>query len=162
MLRPERERLTEVCLQRGGALAGDAVDEIERDVVKSGITEMVEGTADGVRTGNAIEYLEQLGLEALRAERDAVDPCAAQEPRERRRHRLRVRLDGDLLCPRQGLEQPSQRVRLRERRRPTAEEDRLHLRREQVALELELGHQRVNVRRVLSLPAHDGDEVAVA
>ena len=38
VLRLERERLGEVALEVGGALAGDAVDEIERDVVKSGIT----------------------------------------------------------------------------------------------------------------------------
>ena len=38
MLRLERERRTQIALEVGGALAGHPVDEIERDVVKSGIT----------------------------------------------------------------------------------------------------------------------------
>ena len=73
MLRPERECVTEVGIQVGGALAGDPVDEIERDVVKSGITKMVEGAPDGVRLGNTLEHCEQVRPEALNAQRDPVD-----------------------------------------------------------------------------------------
>ena len=38
MLRLQRERLAQIGVEVGGALAGDPVDEIERDVVKSDIT----------------------------------------------------------------------------------------------------------------------------
>src|SRR5207253_7231475 len=55
-----------------------------------------------------------------------------------------------------------ERAGLGEGRRAAAEEDRLQLWREQLALELQLRQQRVDVRRVLSVPSDDGDEVAVA
>src|SRR5438445_3188627 len=42
VLRSECERFTEVRLEVGGALAGNAVEQVERDVVKSDITKMVE------------------------------------------------------------------------------------------------------------------------
>ena len=48
MLRLERQRLGEIRSEVGGALAGDAVEEIERDVVESGITESVHGASDVV------------------------------------------------------------------------------------------------------------------
>jgi hypothetical protein len=67
MLRVELERLTEIRLQVGGALARNAIDEIERDVVKTGITKMVESTPDGVRMDNTFEHLEQVRLETLNA-----------------------------------------------------------------------------------------------
>ena len=38
VIRPELERLVEVAIEVGGALAGNPVDEVERDVVKAGIT----------------------------------------------------------------------------------------------------------------------------
>jgi hypothetical protein len=68
VLRPEGDRLAEVALEVGGLLARDPVDEVERDVVKSGITEMVEGPADGIGSGESLEGGEELRLEALRAE----------------------------------------------------------------------------------------------
>ena len=49
MLGLERQGLGEVALELGGALARDAVDEIERDVVEPGITKSVDGTPDVVR-----------------------------------------------------------------------------------------------------------------
>src|SRR5207253_4339056 len=61
VLRLEREGVVEVGGEIGGALAGDPVDEIEGDVVKSGITEMMHGTPDVVRTGNALEHPQELG-----------------------------------------------------------------------------------------------------
>ena len=76
MLRLEREGVAEIGFEIGGALAGDPVDEIERDVVKSGITKMMHGAPDVVRTGNTLEHAQQLGLEGLRAERDARDAGA--------------------------------------------------------------------------------------
>ena len=76
VLRLERERVAEVGLEVGGALAGDPVDEIERDVVKSGITEMMHGAPDVVRAGNTLEHLQQLRPEGLGAERNARHACA--------------------------------------------------------------------------------------
>ena len=127
----ERQGLGEVALYLGGALAGDPVDEVERDVVKSGITKKIDGAPDVVRSGNALEHLEQARLEALRAERDAVHAVAAQQRRELGRHRLRVRLDGHLGGVGQPGEQTLERRGLREGRRPAAEEDRLDLGRQE-------------------------------
>ena len=45
----------EIGLEVGGLLARDAVDEIERDVVNSGITKSVDGASDVVRLGNTAE-----------------------------------------------------------------------------------------------------------
>ena len=78
-----------------------------------------------------------------------------------RRHRLGVRLDGELVRRRQRREQPLEVRRRRERRRSAAEEDRLEPRRERTPLELQLGEQRVDVRSVLAAPADERDEVAV-
>ena len=117
---------------------------------------------DVVRTRNAVEDTEQLRLEALRPQRDAVDAVAAKQLRQRRRHRLGVGLDRDLCCRRQGREQALQLARLGEGRRPAAEKDGLELRREQLALELELGQQSVHVAGVLAAAPDDGDEIAVA
>ena len=150
VLRLEREGVAEVGLEIGGALAGNPVDEIERDVVKSGITKMMHGASDVVRTGNALEHAKQLRPERLGAERHARDAGAAQRARELGRHRLGIRLDRDLGRRRQRLEQPHELGQRGERRRAAAEEDRLELRREQRALELELAQQRVDVRAVLA------------
>ena len=73
MLGLERERLGEVAVEVGGALAGDPVDEVERDVVKTGITQSVHGAPDVVRAGTALERLEERSLERLRAERHTID-----------------------------------------------------------------------------------------
>ncbi len=48
VLRLERQRLGEIGSEVGGALAGDAVEKIERDVVESGITESVHSASDVV------------------------------------------------------------------------------------------------------------------
>ena len=58
VLRRERERVVQVGLEIGGALAGDPVDEVERDVVESGITKMMHRASDVVRTGNTFEDVE--------------------------------------------------------------------------------------------------------
>ena len=60
VLRLEREGLLEIGVEVGGALTRDPVDEIERDVVKPGITEMMHGAPDVVRAGDALEHREQL------------------------------------------------------------------------------------------------------
>ena len=72
MLRLEREGVVEVGFEIGGALAGDPIDEIERDVVKSGIAKMMHGASDVVRLGNTLEHFEQPRPErsARRARRD--------------------------------------------------------------------------------------------
>ena len=161
MLRREADRLGEVAFEVGGALARDAVDEVERDVVESGITENVDGASDVVRSGNALEHAEQPRLERLRAERDAVDAVAAQEQRELGRDRLGVRLDGRLRRGRQRREETLERARLGEAWRTAPEEHGVERGREQSALELELGEQRIDVWGVLVPTADGGDEVAV-
>ena len=162
MLRLEREGVAEVGLEVGGALARDPVDEIERDVVKSGITKMMHGAPDVVRAGNALEHPQQLRPEGLGTERDARHAGNAQGAGQLRGHRLGVRLDGDLLRGRQRLEQPHELGERGEGRRAAAEEDRLELVREHAALQLELAQQRVDVRAVLPLLPDDRHEVAVA
>ena len=96
VLRRERQSLREVVVEVGGLLARDPVDEIERDVVERGITKSMNGAPDVVRTGNALEHLEQARCERLRSERDPRDAAFAQQRRQLGRDRLRVRLDGDL------------------------------------------------------------------
>ena len=113
MLRLERERVGEVRREIGGALARDPVDEVERDVVKSGITKMMHGAPDVVRSGNALEHAQQLGPEGLGAERHTRDACVAQRTRELGRDRLRVRLGRYLRGRRQRLEQAHELGRAR-------------------------------------------------
>ena len=135
----ERQGLGEVAFEVGGALARDPVDEIERDVVKSGITKKVDGAPDVVRPGNTIQHVQKGPVEALCANRDTVDTVSAQKLGQLGRHRLGVRLDRHLIRVRQRREQTLERSRLGERRRAAAEEDRLESRRERAALERELG-----------------------
>jgi hypothetical protein len=162
VLRLEREGVVEVRLEIGGALAGDPVDEIERDVAKSGITKMMHGAADVVRAGNTLEHLQQLRPEALRAERHARHARTAQGERELGGHRLGIRLDRHLRRRRQCVEQPHEIGQSGERRRAAAQEDRLEPAGKRAALELQLPQQRVDVCGVLPRAADDGDEVAVA
>ena len=117
--------------------------------------------ADVLRARAPLEHLEQVRLEALRAERDAVDAVLAEQRGEARRDRLGVGLDGRLGGARQAGEQARERGGLGDGRRAAAEEDRVDVA-EQVALELELGEQRVDVGAVVAGVADDGDEVAVA
>src|SRR5205814_1041245 len=58
VLRRERDRLGEVALEVGGALARDAVDEIERDVVKSGIAKKVHRLPDDIGSRASLENVE--------------------------------------------------------------------------------------------------------
>src|SRR4029079_16070200 len=96
VLRCERRSLRKIVVEIGGLLARDPVDEIERDVVETGITKSMERTSDVVRSGNALENLEQARCERLRAERDPGDAALTENRRKLRGHGLRVRLDGDL------------------------------------------------------------------
>ena len=79
MLGLERQRVGEVAVEIGDALTGDPVQEIERDVVESGITEKVHRSPDIVGPGPSLEDLEQVGLEALGAERDPAHPAVHEE-----------------------------------------------------------------------------------
>src|SRR6202008_2097124 len=162
VLRLELERVVEVGLEVGGGLARNPVDEIERDVVESGITEMMHAPPDVVRTGNTLEHLEERRPERLGADRDARDAGVTQRAGELRRHGLGIRLDGDLLGRRERFEQALEIRQRGEGRRAAPEEDRLERLREPAALELELPQQRVDVGGVLPAPADDGYEVAVA
>ena len=162
VLRAQLDCRGEIRVEVGGALAGNPVDEVEGDVVKSGITKMVERAPDGVRLGNAVQSVEEARLEALDAEGDPVHSQPAKHGGELSAHRLGVRLHCDLAGVRQGGEQPLERAGLGERRRAAAEKDRLEPRGEGLALEPELEQKRVDVLPVLGAAPHHRDEVAVA
>ena len=84
MLGLERQGLGEVASEVGGLLARDAIDEIERDVVNSGITQTIDGAPDVVRLGNAIERREQTWRKGLRSQRDAIDAAGSEQARPAR------------------------------------------------------------------------------
>ena len=159
----EREGLGEVAVEVGGALARNAVDEIERDVVESGIAKSVHGAADVVRRRLSLEHLEQVGLEALRAERDA----ASRRSRAGARRARGVTVSGfastvTSAAARKRAQQPRQLARLGERRRPAAEEHRLERRpRAHAPSSSSSARTRIDVRGVLPAPPDDRDEVAV-
>jgi hypothetical protein len=97
VLRAERDRGVEVARQIVGALARDAVDQVEREVVETGRS---QGRDRGAYVGwrrAPLEHLEQVRLEALRTQRDTVDAVLAQECCELRGDGLRVRLDRHLV-----------------------------------------------------------------
>ena len=73
VLRLERQRLGEVACEVGGLLARDAVDEIERDVVESGITNNVHGAPDVVGPCAAFQHVQKVHVERLCANRHAID-----------------------------------------------------------------------------------------
>ncbi len=162
VLRRERKRFFDVELEVGGALAGDPVQEIQGDVVKTGITQMVEGAADVVRAGLALEHAQEIRAEGLRPERDAGHAGLAQEPGELGRHRLGIGLDGHLAGGRQGGQQTTQLAGLGESRRAAAQEDGFQRLREHLTLEVELREERVDVAPVQPFAPDDGHEVAVA
>ena len=114
----------------------------------------------GLRQTTKAGYISR--LEALRTDRDTIHTGAAEPSRELGGHRLGIRLDRHLGRGRQREQEPFEGVPLRQRRGPAAEEDRLDLRCEQLAAELELGQQRVDVGAVQVAVPDDGHEVAVA
>jgi hypothetical protein len=158
----EHQSLGEVVLEIGGALAGDSVDEIERDVVESDITESVHGAADDIRARASLEHREQGPLEALHAKGNAIDALSIEQAGEARGDGLGIRLDRQLVGLRERVEQPRELGRGGERRRAAAEEDRLEAILQYAPLERVLGEQRVHVGAVCLLAADDGHEVAVA
>ncbi len=147
MLRLEGERLGEIALEVGGALAGDAVDEIERDVVKSGIAKSVHGAPDVVRV--------RLPARASRAGAGAK-LCAPSETRFAPPARSKAASSGvtvsgfasTVTSPAAGSAASSRAsaAGLRERRRAAAEEDGLDVIGEPVALEGQLREQCIDVR----------------
>ena len=163
VLRLERERVAEVGFEIGGALARDPVDEIERDVVKSGITKMMHGAPDVVRTGNALEHAQQLRAEGLRAERHARDARAAQRaaraPASPSRDSPRPSPPPPAAARRAGARAPASAVNVGV---PPPRKIVSSSGASSAALELELAQQRVDVGAVLAVAPDDGDEVAVA
>ena len=107
MLGLERERLGEIAFEVGGALAGDPVDEIEGDVVKPGITKMVERAPDVLRPGPPLEHVEQALWKLCAPSETRVTPASRRSARELGRDRLRVRLDRHLLGGGQRLDEPT-------------------------------------------------------
>ena len=81
---------------------------------------------------------------------------------ELRRHRLRIRLDRELLRRRKRGKEARERRGLGERRRAATEEHRFERRREQSAFELELRQQSLDVRPMLLALPDRRHEVAVA
>jgi hypothetical protein len=161
VLRLEGDGVCEVRLEIGGALARNAVDEIERDVVETGITKSVHCPPDVVRTGNAFQRLQEVRPERLRADGDTGDAVPPEEFRQLGRDGLRVGLDGQLVDTGKRAEHTGERRRLREGRRPPAHEDGLDASREAPALLLELGEECVRIRAMLLPPADGRHEVAV-
>jgi len=73
VLRFERQGLGEVACEVGGLLARDAVDEIERNVVNSGITHNLHGPADVIRPRAALQHVQKVRVERLCANRHTID-----------------------------------------------------------------------------------------
>ena len=63
MLGLESEGVREIRLQVGGALARDPVEQIERDVVETGITKSVHRASDDIRCCPPLEHPKELGPE---------------------------------------------------------------------------------------------------
>jgi hypothetical protein len=73
VLRAEGEGLVQVAFEVGGALAGNPVEQVEREVVETTIAKMVERSADVVGPRVPLQYAQETGVERLRAYRHAVD-----------------------------------------------------------------------------------------
>ena len=125
VLRLECDRLGEVALEVVDALAGNPVDQVERDVVEAGLPQRPHRDAHVLRARAPLERLEQVRLEALRAERDAVDPVLAEQRGQAGRDGLGIGLDGRLGGWRQAREEARERGGLGDGRRAAAEEDRV-------------------------------------
>jgi len=69
----ECQGLGEVACEVGGGLARDAVDEVERDVVNSGIANKLHGAPDVVGRCAAFQHVQKVHVERLRANRHAID-----------------------------------------------------------------------------------------
>ncbi len=89
-------------------------------------------------------------------------PVPHQDIGERVVDGLGIGLHGDLGCRGQSVEQAIEQRRAEQRGRATADEDRLERYRQQRALAIKLGEQRVNVGTVPVLVPRHRDEVAVA
>ena len=161
MVRLEREGLVDVAVERGTRLARDPEEHVEVQVGDARPKERGDGSADGLRRGAALEHRELARAEALGAERD-TSAVPHQDVRERVVDGLGVGLHGELGCRRQSLEQAIEQRRAQQRGRAAADEDRRKRYRQQRALAIKLGEQRVNVGTVPVLVPRHRDEVAVA
>ncbi len=158
----EGERVGEIGAEFGGALAGDPVHEIEGDVVQSGITEKVHRAPDVIGLRPSLQHLQKMRLEALSTERNSIHAALDEQARQLGRHRLRIRLHGELVRVGKPCEEPGQLLGRCERGCAAPEKHRLETVRQNAPLERELGEQRVHVPAVLRLAPDDGDEVAIA
>ena len=158
----ERQGVREVRVEVGGALAGDPVEQVEGDVVETGITQSLHRAPDVLGRRPTLQHLEQMRPERLRAERDAGDAVVAEEHGELGRDGLGVRLDRHLVGLGQGGEHVREGGGLGEGRRPAADEDGREAGGEERALPVELAQHGVRVGAVLVDASDGGDEVAVA
>ena len=159
----ERQGLGEVAFYLGGALAGDPVDEVERDVVKSGIAKKIDGAPDVVRSGNTLEHLEQgrAGSSGRRARRGSRGCAAGADASSG------VTVSGFAStvtstasgspASRRSSAAGSVKVGVPPPRKIVSTSGA-----SSSALERELGEQRVDVAGVVAAPADRGHEVAVA
>ena len=148
VLRLERQGLREIGVEVGGALARDAVDQVERDVVETGITKRRERRAGRRPAWPAVRAPRAgRGWKLCAPSETRLTPCSRRSARELRRDRLRVRLDRQLLrpaAPRAGARARAGSVNVGV---PPPRKIVSSAGARQVALEFELREQRVDVRR---------------
>ena len=78
----QRQQAVEVGSEERAALAGDAVDEVEREVVDARRAQRRHGRAHALRHGAPLQHRQQAGVEALGTQRDAA-AARRQHPGER-------------------------------------------------------------------------------
>ena len=130
----ERESVGEIRLEVGGALARNPVDEVERDVVESGITQSVHRPPDVVRSGNALEDLSSVGRNDWAPTETLFTPCSRSSVAN---EGVTVSGFASTVSSRDVREAAStrrKRRRLGEGRRAAADEDRLDIAGEPPAL----------------------------
>ena len=149
MLRLELERLGEIALEVGDALARDPVDQVERDVVEAGVAEGRDGGANIVGARAPLERSSRCGWKLCAPSETRSTPCSRRSAAS---SVVTVSGFASTVVSAAGgkrREQSCKRGGLGERRCAAAEEDGLDLVREQRALELQFCKERVDVATVL-------------
>src|SRR6185312_7734184 len=77
MLGPERDRVAEIRLEVGDGLAGNAVDEVEREVVEAGLAQVRERVPHVLGLRAALERFEQAN--ELRESGERRSPAAEED-----------------------------------------------------------------------------------
>ena len=159
-----RERLGPVAL----GLAGQTVDQVERDVVKAGLARVLIGLLRLLEIVPPPDELEQIVVRGLHADRKAVHALLAQKLERVEAGRIGVAFDGDLAVDAhvsvelEGVEELGELVRAVKAGRAAAEIDAVHL----IGLDrlgrfLEMIGQRLVIVRHQMLTARERIKVAV-